>query len=272
MRAHLHRGILRAATLESLLLRRAATGRDVAAAPRPGHTASTEDAKVHPCDEAFRDQLARLTAERAQHDAPVDPDDPATAAQIEHEVRARSISRNIADICRDLGVVAMMCTRAFWGTMADAIACHQDCAVAECLDDAPPEPKDSGQHENEPASDRMVSDGTWYPRQPSRLKIGARPFTPFRGRHPRGGPRHNVTTQHRHAAFAPAATGPPPLGRRCGPRRSSPPDFLKNIRSRYRGWNTASPAVPIRALLFRPGNDTACELSVSFSRPPRAAS
>jgi hypothetical protein len=154
MRAYLHRGILRAATLESLLLRRAATGRDVAA-PRTGQTAWTEDAKIHPCDEPFRDQLARLTAERAQHDAPVEPDHSASVAQIEAEVRARPIGRSIADICRDLGVVAMMCTRAFRETIVNAIACYHDCAAAECLDDAQQDPQASRPHENEPEPERM---------------------------------------------------------------------------------------------------------------------
>ncbi|HTW69841.1 MAG TPA: hypothetical protein VME47_08155 [Acetobacteraceae bacterium] len=143
MRARIHRGILRAAALESLLLQRAATGRDIAPTPLHARAAPGKDANTDPCNEPFHIQVARLAAGRAQHDAPVDPDNLATAEQIEAEVRARPIGRTIGDICRDLGIVAMMCTRELWGAVTDAIARYENTAVAVCVKDRRPGPQRS---------------------------------------------------------------------------------------------------------------------------------
>jgi hypothetical protein len=129
MRAYLHRGILRAAALEYLLLQRAAAGQDVAPAPLHTNAALGMVPNADPCNEPFKDQVARLTAERAQHDAPADPASAATAEQIEAEVRDRPIGRTIDDIRRDLGVVAIMCTPKFWAATTHAIACYQDSAA-----------------------------------------------------------------------------------------------------------------------------------------------
>lgn len=213
MRASLQCGILRAAALESLLLKRAATGRDVAAASPPTRAASDEDANAHPCDESFRDQIAHLTAERAQYDAPVDPCNLATAEAIEAEVLARSIGRNIADICRDLGVVAIMCTSAFWDATTDAIACYQDGAAAECLDDTQPEPALLAQQPDEDSAPEQMDRGTsLYPPPPSGFEFAERRIIPFRRRLTRAGQRDNVSVLHRHAAVPAAATGPPLRG------------------------------------------------------------
>lgn len=142
IQAYLHRAILRATALETLLLMRAAAGRDVAPAPL-GTTAATS-ADADPCDEPFDAQVARLAAERAQHDAPIDPANLATAEQIEAEVFARPIGRTISDIRRDLGLVAIMCTTEFWGAATSAIACYA-ASAAMWLEDSQPSPAFSPQ-------------------------------------------------------------------------------------------------------------------------------
>ncbi|HTV46137.1 MAG TPA: hypothetical protein VMF05_12540 [Stellaceae bacterium] len=209
IRAHLHRGILRAATLESLLLQRAATGRDVAAAPLHTRAAPGANASVDPLDEPFDAQVARLTAERAQHDAPVDPDNLATADQIEAEIRARPIARTLADICRDLGVVAVMCTREFWDALTDAIAGHEDSTVA-CREDLPPGPEGSQQEPEEDSEPEHSDRGrALSPRQRPRINIPSRPVDLFRPKPALAWPRHDVPISNRRAAVAPEATGPP---------------------------------------------------------------
>ena len=212
MRASLHRGILRAAALESLLLKRAATGRDVSAAPRPMRAASHDDADTHPCHEPFQAQIARLTAERAQFDAPADPRHPATAEAIEAEVLASSIARTIDGIRRDLGIVAMMCTGPFWDAMTDAIACYQDGTAAECLDDTPPEPGQRQQAEEAAAPAQLDRSPNPYPRRKPWFNPGPRRVAPLRARPASARPHDNVRIQNRNAA-APAATGPPPRAR-----------------------------------------------------------
>jgi len=208
--AHIHRGILRAAALETLLLARAATGRDVAAPPRPQRPVPAGHPSLHPADEPFQDQVARLTAERARHDAPADPHNLATPEAIEAEVRARPISRTIDDIRRDLGMVAMMCTNEFWDALADAIACHQDAAAAESLDATPPKPDlppPPPQADPSPKpTDRNPDPDS---RQTPARKIAPRPIAAFRVTPARPRPRRIVPLPHKHAP-APAATGPPP--------------------------------------------------------------
>ena len=206
--AHLHRGILRAAALESLLLKRAAAGRDVAAAPQP---APAEDANADPCNEPFNAQVARLAAERAQHDAPVDPDNLATEEEIEAEIRARPIGRTIADIRRDLGIVAMMCTREFWDSITDAVACYQDSEPLS-LEDTPPEPQARPQdqtQESDPLTEHADPRPTLNPRRTPLPRSGNHRVVPFRARPTLAQPRHDVPAPHRHSAAAPAATGPP---------------------------------------------------------------
>jgi len=215
--AHLRRGILRAAALESLLRQRAATGRDVAISPPlRTRTAPAEDASADPCNEPFDAQAARLTAERAQHDAPVDPGNPATAEQIEAEIRARPIGRTIDDIRRDLGIIAIMCTHEFWDAMTEAVACHQDSATAEYLQDPPPVPDGFEQAQaSEPPPQRVDQPANRHQRR--RLDERRRPafrtstpsLDPFHPRPAGARPRDNVPLPHRHAAL-PAATGPPP--------------------------------------------------------------
>ena len=211
MRASLHRGMLRAAALEALLLRRAATGRDVAPPLLPACAAHGGDANVPPCDESFHDQVARLTAERAQRDAPVDPDHLATPQAIEAEVLTRSIGRTIADISRDLGVVAMMCTDPFWDAMTGAIAGYHDGTAAECLDDTPlPREPLPQQRKPDCAPQRMHRGRRLCARQTPALTIPRRRAVPFSPDLAPARPRRNVTLHRGNRAAAPAATGPPP--------------------------------------------------------------
>ena len=137
--AYLHRGVLRATALESLLRERAATGRDVAMAPL--HTCSEPDAdnakaKIDPLHEPLGAQFARLAAERAEHDAPIDPDHLPTLEAIEAEIRDRPIGLTIAHIRRDLGIVAGLCTRAFWDAVTEAVFCSESSAL-KCPDETP---------------------------------------------------------------------------------------------------------------------------------------
>jgi hypothetical protein len=216
---HIHRGILRAATLESLLLQRAAAGRDMAARPLHPNPAPTEDTNADPCNEPFDAQVARLTAERARHDAQVDPDNPATAEQIEAEVRARPIGRTIADIRRDLGIIAIMCTREFWDTVTDAVAAYQDSA-AEYLDATQPAPECPQQkHAAKPPTNQMDRGPDPYPQRTNRprrtpgSKIVERPLDRFgtmpAPAKPRPKSRLSVPEPNRHATVAGRATGPP---------------------------------------------------------------
>ena len=135
--AYIHRAILRATALETLLLMRAAAGHDVA--PALLDTGAAASAAAGPGEDPFSAQVARLAAERAQHDAPIDPANLATAEQIEAEVLARPIGRTINDIRRDLGLVAIMCTPGFWGAATSAIACY-GASAALWREDSQPTP------------------------------------------------------------------------------------------------------------------------------------
>jgi len=206
--AHLHRGILRAAALETLLLTRAATGRDVQpSAPRP---ASSATAAVDPLYEPLRPQFARLLAERARSDAPIDPDHLPTPAQIEAEVRNRPIGRTVAAICRDLGIVPGMCTREFWDALMEAIACYEGSAVqywqemhrrSEAIQQAALD---------DPELQRLEQHAALYPHQTLGFKLGERPVDPFRDLPQPTQPRDDVPLSQEHAAAPPEATGPPP--------------------------------------------------------------
>ena len=214
--AHIHRGIRRAIALESLLREHVAIGRDVVAPPLHTRAVVSEGASADPGNEPFDAQVARLTSERAQHDAPADPDNPATAEQIEAEIRAHPIGRTIDNIRRDLGIVAMMCTPAFWDAITDAIIRYQDSA-AECLDDPQPEldsvrpETDSAQQEA--AEDLSPQQSTQSTNQDSRQKPGRKiDQRPAARSHPKAAmamPRRNVAISNKPTAVAARATGPP---------------------------------------------------------------
>ena len=137
IRAHLHRGILRAIALESLLLKRAAGGHDIVAqiSATPGVQANTSRD-----DETFSVTVKRLLAERAEHDAPIDPDNLAAPEEIEAEVLRDPISRTIGAICRDLGVLPRMCTSALRDAVAEAVARYTE-SPAKLQEPGLPEPQ-----------------------------------------------------------------------------------------------------------------------------------
>ena len=87
--AHLTRGIMRAIALQSLLLKRAATGRDLEIKP-PRLRSPRTTAQV---EESIAQQSDQIIAERAEHDAPIDPGRLPTMQQIEAEVRSRPLGR-----------------------------------------------------------------------------------------------------------------------------------------------------------------------------------
>ena len=148
--AHLNRGLLRATVLESLLLQRAAAGRDVETAPHPP-AAPRPDAGPDPVRQPLPAQIERLTADRAQYDAPIDPAHLPAREQIESEVHARPIGRTVADICRDLGVVPALCTSAFWAAVTKATACREvDAATAALRQHAPRKPEQRRQEPEDP--------------------------------------------------------------------------------------------------------------------------
>jgi hypothetical protein len=107
--AHLHRGLLRAAALERLLLARAASGRDIAFA-----RARPRDSQPTPAP-ATRDALPRSSRRMSWDDLP-EFDNP-TQQQIERQVRRRPVGRTIVDICLDLAVMPGLCTGPFWNEL-----------------------------------------------------------------------------------------------------------------------------------------------------------
>ena len=136
MHGHLHRGILRATALETMLLKRAATGHDVAIS-NPSPSACAPETPADPAAASIAVQLECLLADRAQQDAPIDPARLPTLEEIEAEVAGRPIGRTIADISRDLGIIAGLCTCAFWNALllamiryaASDVNCHNNAAV-----------------------------------------------------------------------------------------------------------------------------------------------
>jgi len=192
--AYLHRGILRATALESLLLKRAATGRDVAVAPIRPRSAPGARAKADPVEEPIVPQIERLAAERAKYDAPADPDHLPTLEEIEAQVRNRPIGRTIADICRDLGIVPGLCTRAFWDAAIEAIVCYEGSAV-KCWQDmnrkseqfqreqeqdpAEQQMQRQATSEDRPETKQMDRGGPLYVHQPLGFKLGEPLVDPF---------------------------------------------------------------------------------------------
>ena len=240
--AHLHRAILRAAALETLLLKRAATGRDVTITPPRIRTATGGNA--HPTNDPTGPQIDHLTSERARHDAPLDPDHLPTPEEIEAEVSRRPFGRTIAGICRDFGVVPGLCTREFWDAAIEAIACH-DGSVATYWQDMQRKSEQFQQAlEDDPELQQMDRDASLYLDQtpgacpetiesnfaasPNRrlqrcypgcaivsgqalgFKLGEPPIDPFRDTAMPPAPHANALQPDMHPAAA-GATGPPLL-------------------------------------------------------------
>jgi hypothetical protein len=120
IRAHLNRGILRAAALERFLLTRAATGRDIDIVTRRPRTAETPPAPADaqaepPVDQPAKPKPAPRPSPARGHDDPelFMP----TPEELDRQVRRRAVGRTIAEICSDLAVVPAFCTPAFWSDM-----------------------------------------------------------------------------------------------------------------------------------------------------------
>ncbi|HTI82430.1 MAG TPA: hypothetical protein VL614_18415 [Acetobacteraceae bacterium] len=120
--AHLHRGLLRAAALERVLLARAATGRDIdfverrIRAPEPPTAPLDAQAEQPAPPPAAR----RSTPRRSR---PAGWDNPElfmpTLEDLERQARRRPIGRTILDICLDLAVVPGFCHGQFWNELFD---------------------------------------------------------------------------------------------------------------------------------------------------------
>ena len=228
--AYLHRGILRATALESLLLRRAATGRDLPITlPRIRSTpaaATTPGPGPDPVDQPLAPQIERLAAERAEHDAPIDPDHLPSLAEIEAQVRDRAVGRTITDICRDMGIVPGLCTSAFWRALMMAIASHEG-SISELWQDAPrkvqqllqeQEPQEApAAPDNDPVTQQdalppqqMALLAALSPERALGFRLGEPPVDPFPATPALLDPcRQNVPEQKYNTA-SPEATGPPP--------------------------------------------------------------
>ena len=107
----IRRGLLLAAGLQARLLRRAATGRDVAPAPLR--------CPLPQAPRAGDPQRQRTPRRTKIIDLPLDrlP----TAEQIASELRHRPIGAILVDICRDLGILPGDLTGAQWRELSDVI-------------------------------------------------------------------------------------------------------------------------------------------------------
>ena len=123
------RGILRAQALENVLLARAARGRDIGTGAPGGRASAAPAAAVvladAPTDPATTQPTAAPIARKPRPSRPVGWNDPElfmpTLAELEAQVRRRSIGRTLVDICLDLAVVPSFCAGTFWNDVFDSI-------------------------------------------------------------------------------------------------------------------------------------------------------
>ena len=122
---HVQRGILRAMMLERYLLARAAQGRDIEPT-QPANRAEPTD--IEALDIKLPPPVQPRTTPRATpKPAPrPNPDDPLhfhmpTLKELEDQIRRRSISQTIADICLDFGVTPGGCDGHFWNALYEAM-------------------------------------------------------------------------------------------------------------------------------------------------------
>ncbi len=134
MLAHIQRGLMRAAALERMLLRRAARGRDLAILPRrmrdrraaepaapQAEPAAEEATGPQPAEAPPAQQPAPAPFRRSLMEEVLSLDTLPSMAQLEAEVRRRAIGQSIVDICRDLGVFPGPCEGVFWDKLFLAI-------------------------------------------------------------------------------------------------------------------------------------------------------
>jgi hypothetical protein len=122
--AHLQRGILRAAALERVLLRRAARGRDIGfVAPRERAVAVPAAPDDAPAGQPVAAPAAGKRAARPSR--PAGWNDPElfmpTIEALEAQVRRRPLGRTLVEICLDLAVVPGFCTGPFWNELFESI-------------------------------------------------------------------------------------------------------------------------------------------------------
>jgi GxxExxY protein len=123
IRAHLTRGLLRAAALARVLLARAAAGQDI---ELPDRRPRTPDPQPAPAPTATEPEQSASVPPPARKRAPRPSlpdgwDDPElfmpSLQDLERQVRRRPIGRTMLDICSDLGVVPGFCTAPFWNVV-----------------------------------------------------------------------------------------------------------------------------------------------------------
>ena len=208
--ARLHRGILRAAALETLLLNRAASGQDVSIPPLRIRAAPGQEPHADPEHQPLATHPARTTTGPDKCDAPIDSNHLPTRAEIEAEVRRHSFGRTITDISRDFGVVPGLCTRAFWDALMDAIACHGGSAIILFENMHRNAESFRQEQENNQTSEHDDQVAGLYPYQALGFKLGERPIDPFGNQPTPAEPCDDVPLVKQNAVAAAVATGPPP--------------------------------------------------------------
>ena len=126
--ARLSRGMLRAQTLQRVLLARAARGRDLVFLQPRTRAASAAPSPLPPAPELQAEPPPSRPApprRRLDTDDPPDPANLPTLEQLEAEIRRRPTGRTIADICRDLGVSPSLCEGGFWNAVFEAITWYR---------------------------------------------------------------------------------------------------------------------------------------------------
>src|SRR5487761_2324543 len=113
--ARLSRGILRAMALESVLLARAARGRDLVVFQPRYRAEPTALVPQQPAEQ----KPPKPRPVRAEL-----PEFP-TLEQLQADIRRRPIGHAIADICRDLGISPSLCNGRFWTALYCAIAWYR---------------------------------------------------------------------------------------------------------------------------------------------------
>ena len=113
--ARLSHGILRAMALESVLLARAARGRDLVIF-QPRFRAERPAAAPQPAAEQTPPKPRPVRAELPEYP---------TLEQLQADIRRRPIGHAMADICRDLGVSSSLCDGRFWTSLYCAIAWYR---------------------------------------------------------------------------------------------------------------------------------------------------
>jgi len=212
--AHLHRGILRATALQALLLKRAATGRDITIGPPriPRLSAAAANGGVPPAPLTPGITGLATATGRPRSDAPIDPDHLPTLEAIEAEVSNRAFGRTINDICDDFGVVAGLCTGEFWDALMVAIACYDGSAMA-CFETMFSRSDQFQQEqENAPESERIDQGGPLSVHHVLGFKLGQPPVELY-GAEPAADEPCNPAPAVTEAADATAGTtGPPQPG------------------------------------------------------------